>query len=141
MKYATLPFLTCLAFASNGLPVSGAAHETEAVGQTISPAFQYPIANVAGKTMSALVVKYAPGGKTPGHRHGSAFVVGYVLSGAIRSRVDNGPARDFHAGESWTEKPGAHHMISENASATEPAALLAIFVANSKDTNLVTVDK
>jgi hypothetical protein len=23
------------------------------------------------------------------HRHGSAFVVGYVLSGAIRSKVDN----------------------------------------------------
>ncbi|MBC8748253.1 quercetin dioxygenase-like cupin family protein [Paraburkholderia sp. WC7.3g] len=65
----------------------------------------------------------------------------YVLSGAIRSRVDNGAERIYHAGESWTEKPGAHHRVSENASTTEPAKLLAIFVADTNDPQLVTFDK
>lgn len=109
--------------------------------ETITPAFAEAIANVPGKTMTALVVDYAPGGKSPSHRHGQAFVVGYVLSGAIRSQVNNGEERVYHAGEYWTEKPGAHHTVSENASATEPAKLLAIFVADTKDKNLVTFDK
>jgi quercetin dioxygenase-like cupin family protein len=141
MKFRTLSLVVaCTAFASVVLPLNAAA-QSEAVGQKISPAFHYPIANVPGKTMSAVVVDYAPGGKTPPHRHGSAFVVGYVLSGAIRSQVDNGPVQVFHAGESWTEKPGVHHMVSENASTTEPAKLLAIFVASSKDKSLVIMDK
>jgi quercetin dioxygenase-like cupin family protein len=87
------------------------------------------------------VVDYAPGGQSLPHRHGQAFVVGYVLSGAIRSRVNSGEEHVFHAGEHWTEKPGVHHTVSENASTTEPAKLLAIFVADTKDKNLVTFDK
>jgi quercetin dioxygenase-like cupin family protein len=133
--------LACFVFSNVAFTQIVCAHESDAVGQTISPAFQHEIANVPGKTMSAVIVDYAPGGKSPAHRHGKAFVVGYVLSGAIRSQVDNGEVRVFHAGESWTEKPGAHHRVSENASSTEPARLLAIFVADDKDKNLVIWDK
>ncbi|MFL9929837.1 cupin domain-containing protein [Paraburkholderia sp. RL18-103-BIB-C] len=117
------------------------AADATAARETITPAFAEAIANVPGKTMTALVVDYAPGGKSPSHRHGQAFVVGYVLSGAIRSRVNDGEERVYHAGEYWTEKPGVHHTVSENASAAEPAKLLAIFVADTKDRNLVTFDK
>jgi hypothetical protein len=41
-----------------------------------------------------------------------------VLSASIRSQVDNGKVQMSRAGESWTDAPGAHHQISENASAT-----------------------
>ncbi len=68
-------------------------------------------------------------------------VTAYVLSGAIRSQVDDGPVQVFHAGESWSEKPGARHTVSENASATEPAKLLAIFVVDTNDKELTTIDK
>ena len=68
--------------------------------EAITPAFAYPIANVPGKTMTALIVTYAPGAKTPAHRHGQAFVVGYVLEGAIRSKLDNGEERVYRVGES-----------------------------------------
>ena len=123
------------------IPLTVFAADTAAARETITPAFTEAIANVPGKTMTTLVVDYAPGGKSPSHRHGQAFVVAYVLSGAIRSRVNDGETRVFHAGEHWTEKPGAHHTVSENASGTEPAKLLAIFVADTKDKNLVTYDK
>ena len=35
----------------------------------------------------------------------------------------------YKAGESFFEPPGSEHLVSENASATEPASLLAVFVA------------
>ena len=119
----------------------GAASAQTASGVAISPAFREAIPNIPGKSITAIVVSYAPGGKSPSHRHaGSAFIVGYVLSGAIRSQVNDGPVQVFHAGESWTEQPGAHHGISENASITEPAKLLAIFVADTNETALTTND-
>ncbi|MDR6206729.1 cupin domain-containing protein [Paraburkholderia sp. SIMBA_055] len=114
--------------------------QAAAAAETITPAFAEAIANVPGKKMTALVVDYAPGGKSSPHRHGKAFVVAYVLSGAIRSGVDGKEAQVFHAGEHWIEKPGAHHTVSENASDTEPARLLAIFVADTNDNKLVTFD-
>ncbi|AXE92441.1 cupin domain-containing protein [Paraburkholderia terricola] len=142
MKRPTLIAAAALAALSLAASVQPAfAADAPATRETVTPAFAEAIANVPGKTMTALVVEYVPGGKSAPHRHGQAFVVAYVLSGAIRSRIDNGEERVFHAGESWTEKPGAHHTVSENASDTEPAKLLAIFVADTKDKNLVTFDK
>jgi quercetin dioxygenase-like cupin family protein len=123
------------------LAVPGAALAQTAPGHAISPAFREAIPNIPGKSITAIVVSYAPGGKSPSHRHArSAFVVGYVLSGAIRSQVDDGAVQVFHAGENWTEQPGAHHRISENASTTESAKLLAIFVADTNDSELTTND-
>ena len=110
--------------------------------QTITTAFQEAIPNIPGKTLGALLVNYPPGGATQVHYHPrSAFIIGYVLSGSIRSQVNEGKTKVFRAGESWTELPGAYHPISENASTTEPASLLAIFVVDSSDTGrLVTSD-
>jgi quercetin dioxygenase-like cupin family protein len=132
---------TVVAMSLTAVSQSVRADDTAAPHETITPAFAEVVANVPGKTITALVVDYAPGGKSSPHRHGQAFVVGYVLSGAIRSRVNNGEVQVFHAGEHWTEKPGVHHTVSENASDTEPAKLLAIFIADTKDKNLVTFDK
>jgi quercetin dioxygenase-like cupin family protein len=63
-----------------------------------------------------------------------------VVSGAIVSAVDDGPARTYRAGESFYEPPGAHHRISRNASATRPAKLLAVFVKDSGDGKLMFPD-
>ncbi|HEY1300329.1 MAG TPA: cupin domain-containing protein [Stellaceae bacterium] len=102
--------------------------------QRITPAFREAIPNIPGKSLVGLVVSYPPGGASPAHYHPrSAFVTGYVLSGSIRSRVNDGKTEVFRTGEHWTEPPGAYHPISENPSATEPASLLAIFVVATKD--------
>jgi quercetin dioxygenase-like cupin family protein len=99
-----------------------------------------PLANVPGKNLTAVTVTFAPGEKSPRHRHaGSVFV--YVLSGAVRSENSaTGPVRIYQAGESFFEPPGSVHLISENASATEPAVLLTVFVADA-GAQLTTVDK
>jgi quercetin dioxygenase-like cupin family protein len=111
--------------------------------ETVTPAFREVIQNLPGKSLIGVVVNYPPGGATPAHHHArSAFITAYVLSGSIRRQIDNGEVQVFRAGESWTEAPGAHHQISENASATEPASLLAIFVVDTNDSaELTTLDR
>lgn len=97
--------------------------------------------NVPGKSLEAVAVSYPPGAKSAAHHHAkSAFIMAYVISGAIRSQVEGEPARVYHAGETWSEAPGAHHTISENASATEPAELLAVFLIDTGDGPLTTDD-
>jgi quercetin dioxygenase-like cupin family protein len=86
--------------------------------------------DVPGKTLTGLLVHYEPGGKTPKHHHPGS-VMAFVVSGAIRSQNSaTGPARVYRAGEAFFEPPGSEHLVSENASATEPASLLAIFIAD-----------
>jgi quercetin dioxygenase-like cupin family protein len=97
--------------------------------------------NVPGKSLQTVTVSYPPGAKSAAHHHAkSAFIMAYVISGAIRSQVEGEPARVYHAGETWNESPGAHHTISENASATEPAELLAVFLLDTGDGPLTTDD-
>jgi quercetin dioxygenase-like cupin family protein len=96
--------------------------------------------NVPGKSVTAIVVKYAPGAKSDKHHHAGS-VLAYVLSGEIRSENSaTGPVKVYKAGESFFEPPGSKHLVSENASATEPASLLAIFIADDGAT-LTTADK
>jgi quercetin dioxygenase-like cupin family protein len=98
--------------------------------ETVRSVFSQNLPNVPGQTLTAIVVSYAPGGRSVKHHHaGSVFA--YVLSGAIRSENSaTGPAKIYKAGESFFEPPGSEHLISENASATEPASLLAVFIAD-----------
>ena len=104
--------------------------------------FEHAIPNIAGKSLIARVVTYPPAGKTPSHRHaGSAFIYAHVLSGAIRSQVDDEPAKVYRVGEGFHEVPGSHHRVSENASDREPASLLAVFVVDSKDNPLTIPDQ
>jgi quercetin dioxygenase-like cupin family protein len=104
--------------------------------------FQHAIPNVQGKSMVAVIVSYPPGGKSAAHHHApSAFIYAYVLSGSIRSKVGDEPAKVYKVGESFYEVPGSHHIVSENASAQEPASLLAIFVVDSKHSALTIPDK
>jgi quercetin dioxygenase-like cupin family protein len=109
-------------------------------GGEVTPLRVEKLANVPGKTLTVVTVNYAPGGKSGAHHHaGSVFA--YVLSGTIRSENSaTGPVKVYKAGESFFEPPGSTHLISENASTTEPASLLAVFVADD-GAQLTTFDK
>jgi len=128
------------ALAIGAVALVGAVVTAKADGDQAHPVFAGQLPNVPGKSMTAVVVNYAPGGKSQAHHHaGSVFA--YVLSGAIRSQNSaTGDAKVYHAGESFFEPPGSEHLISENASATEPASLLAVFVADD-GAKLTTFDK
>jgi quercetin dioxygenase-like cupin family protein len=115
-----------------GVLASGAAPlaAEENPGPQTKPVLTEKLPNVPGKSLSAVLVNYPPGGRSARHHHaGSVFV--YVLSGAVRSENSaTGPAKIYKTGESFFEPPGSEHLVSENASPTEPASLLAVFVAD-----------
>ncbi|MDB6140615.1 MAG: Catalase related subgroup protein [Verrucomicrobiaceae bacterium] len=114
------------------------AHDQDS-GVEVKPIREEKLANAPGQALSAATVTYAPGAKSTAHHHAGS-VLAYVLSGAIRSENSaTGPARVYHAGESFFEPAGSQHLVSENASTTEPASLLAVFVAGEGAT-LTTVD-
>src|SRR6185369_87859 len=117
-----------------------AGNDGKQIGVSLETVRVEKLANLPGKSLTAVVVNYAPGGKSGEHRHaGSVFA--YVLSGAIRSENSaTGPAKIYKAGESFFEPAGSKHLISENASATEPASLLAVFVADD-GARLTTFDR
>jgi quercetin dioxygenase-like cupin family protein len=110
--------------------------------ESVVPNFSHTITNVPGKSLVAVEVTYPPGAASPPHRHAkSAFIYAYVVSGAIESQVDDQPARIYTAGQSFHEEPGAVHRISRNASKSEPAKLLAVFVVDSDDAPLTVPQK
>lgn len=107
----------------------------------VTVVFDHVLPNVPGKSMRGVLVEYGPGGSSRAHMHPkSAFIYATVLEGAIRSQVNDGPVTVYRAGQSWAEQPGDHHNVSANASDTEPAKLLAVFVLDTTETNLVTDD-
>lgn len=104
--------------------------------------FDQKLPNVPGKSMKGVLVEYAPGGDSPAHTHPkSAFIYATVLEGEINSKVNDGPVKTYREGESWSEVPGDRHGVSANASKTKPARLLAVFVVDTNETELVIFEK
>jgi len=108
----------------------------------ITVVFDQKLPTVPGKSIKGVLVEYAPGGTSPAHTHPkSAFIYATVLEGAIKSKVNDGPVKTYKAGENWSEVPGDRHSVSANASKTKRARLLAVFVVDTSETELLTYDK
>ena len=88
-----------------------------------------PQVTMTGWRMTAVEVTYKPGEMDKPHRH-PGFVFGYVVEGALNFGIDGGTPRTVHAGEMFYEPPGSVHRVSGNASATQPAKLLAMIFAD-----------
>lgn len=100
--------------------------------------YEHELPNVPGKSIRGVLVEYGPGGFSDAHTHPtSAFIYATVLEGAIRSQVNDGPVKVYRAGESFSEMPGDRHDVSANGSATVPAKLLAVFVVDTTEKELV----
>ena len=61
-----------------------------------------------------------------------------MLEGEILSQVNDGPVTTYKAAQSFSELPGDRHGVSANASKTESAKLLAVFVVDTNETELTT---
>ena len=112
-------------------PAPPAHADSTGEGATVTSLLSEKLPNVPGKTLYVVQVDYRPGGFSAPHRHpASGFVVAYVVSGEIRSQVEGEPLRVYRAGQSWTEPPNAHYLVSANASKTAPARLIAYVIAD-----------
>jgi quercetin dioxygenase-like cupin family protein len=119
--------------------VSGGSAIAADNGPKVTVVYDHALPNVPGKSMKGILVEYGPGVATPGHLHPkSAFIYATVLEGAIRTSVNDGPVVTYHAGQNFSEFPGDRHTLDENASKTQPAKLLAVFVVNTDEKELLT---
>ena len=123
--------LALMPAAANAQPASNPAK--------VSIVFDHVLPNAPGKSMRGVLVEYGPGGFSGAHTHApSAFIYATVLEGAVRSKVNDGPEKTYKKGENFYEIPGDRHGVSANASASEPAKLLAVFVVNTDEKVLTT---
>ena len=127
--------LVCALIAAVGVRPGLAADN----GPKVTIVFDHALPNVPGKSIKGVLVEYGPGVATPGHIHPkSAFIYATVLEGAIRTSVNDGPVVTYRAGQNFPEMPGDRHTLDENASKTEPAKLLAVFVVDTDEKELLT---
>ena len=140
MKLRSLIAVACATLAlGTAAPILAHGNEVHKGDETVTTNFKQAIPNIPGKSLTAQIVDYPAGGASVSHTHAkSAFIYAYVISGQIESKVNDGPARIYKAGESWHEPPASSHPISRNASKTKPAKLLAVFVVDTDDKQLTT---
>lgn len=82
-----------------------------------------------GKEGLMLSVEYEPGGSSPIHRHDAhAFV--YVLEGSIVMQVKGDEEITVAPGETYYESPSDIHLVSRNASKTNPARFVVVLLKN-----------
>ena len=79
--------------------------------------------------VTVVEVTYGPGESSKPHSH-PCPVIGYVVDGALRTKVKGEPEAIYKAGESFYEAPNGVHEVSANASQTSPARFIAYFLCD-----------
>jgi quercetin dioxygenase-like cupin family protein len=109
---------------------------TPAIAQeTITPLITKDLAGFPGKQVLMYTVDFPPGFSSPIHRHDAQVSV-YVLEGSVVMQVRGQEELTLGPGQSFYEDPNDIHVVSRNASSTNPAKFL-VFLINKKGAPLV----
>lgn len=113
-----------------GLLLSGGFLSAQAPAGGSKKVFEHDLPDLTLKdwVVTAVEVSYGPGDSSAAHRHPGITIV-YVLEGEIVSKVGDGPEKTYSPGQMFLETPNQLHAVSRNASATKPAKLLALLLA------------
>jgi quercetin dioxygenase-like cupin family protein len=127
-----LKLASAITSAALALAFCGVAQAHDAGEEKVQPVMRQAIPEAPGKLVLIATVTYKPAQASEAHMHpGSIFA--YVLEGHVVSQLEGAPARTYGPGESWYEPPGAHHLVSRNASKTQPAKLLVFAIVGEHD--------
>jgi uncharacterized RmlC-like cupin family protein len=77
-------------------------------------------------------VTFPPGAATPPHTHAGAFVAVHVLTGSVLNKMNDDPMTIKKTGDSFYEAPRCRHRISDNASQTEEASIIATLIMDTE---------
>ncbi|KAE9370394.1 hypothetical protein N431DRAFT_559569 [Stipitochalara longipes BDJ] len=122
------------------LPAVEPAYDPSRPFPGILPLYKNHVPNCPEKTIVNFQVSLPPNGSTPPHTHAGAVVFGNVISGYVFNKMNNEPMKLLGPGETFTEAPGCRHKISDNASTTEPATLVATLIVDTKVVDEVGVE-
>jgi quercetin dioxygenase-like cupin family protein len=96
-------------------------------GAKVTQLISETLPDLPGKEGVMITVEYPPGGSDLIHRH-NADVFVYVLEGSVVMQLRGGEETTLTAGQTFHEAPDDVHLVSRNASATEPAKFVVFFV-------------
>ena len=106
--------------------------QTALAEDAVSVLLKERLADMAGNEGTVITVDYAPGAASDQHFHpGSVFA--YVLEGAVVSQLGGQAPVTYTKGQSWYESPKIPHVVSKNASKTEPAKLLVFLLSQENE--------
>jgi len=106
--------------------------QTALAEDAVSVLLKERLADMAGKEGTVITVDYAPGAASDQHFHpGSVFA--YALEGAVVSQLGGQAPVTYTKGQSWYESPKIPHVVSKNASKTEPAKLLVFLLSQENE--------
>lgn len=103
--------------------------------ETITPLITKDLAGSASEQVLMYTVDFPPGFSSPIHRHNAQVSV-YLLQGSVVMQVRGGKELTLQPGQGFYEGPNDIHVVSRNASSTEPAKFL-VFLINKKGAPLV----
>ena len=89
--------------------------------------FQTDLPDIEGREAVILEVEYPPGVASSSHRHNAHTFV-YVLEGTVIMQVAGSEPQTLVAGQTFYETPDDVHSVSRNASDTESAKILVVFI-------------
>src|SRR5262245_21587389 len=125
MRISTMPRVLLVITLMLGFTAPAAAQEPPKV----TALFSRDLSDIPGKEGTILIVEYPPGGADPVHRHdANAFV--YVLEGSVIMQLKGSDPVTLHPGQTFYEGPDDVHVVGRNASKTEPAKFLVVFIKN-----------
>ncbi|KAE9375129.1 hypothetical protein N431DRAFT_334688 [Stipitochalara longipes BDJ] len=94
--------------------------------------YKYKLLNTPDKTILGMKVTFPPGASTPPHTHAGAFVAVHVLTGSVLNKMNDYPMTIKKTGDSFYEAPGCRHRISDNASQTQEASIIATLIMDTE---------
>jgi quercetin dioxygenase-like cupin family protein len=110
------------------LSIAGAT--AQARDAKVTPLLENALAAKSDQKVTMSLVEYAPGGSSKPHRHDAQVFV-YVLDGTLTMQVKGGPLRTLKTGDTFYEGPDDEHVVSANASATQPAKFLVFMIKDA----------
>ena len=134
VTFRTRPALAALfgtAIACFALAAPGLVHSAQTTRERGRLAFSHALPRLDGGHLQVKLVDvaYAPGESSPPHTH-PCPIVGYVLEGAVRMRVNGSAEAIYKAGQGFYEEANGRHLVSANVSRTERARFLAYFTCD-----------
>ncbi len=94
---------------------------------SVTPLFQTDLDDIEGREGLMVIVDYPPGVSSAAHRHNAHTFV-FVLEGSVVMQVEGEERVVLGPGQIFYETPEDIHAVSMNASTTEPAKILVLFV-------------
>lgn len=90
------------------------------------PMFETPLEGLQGHTGIMYITDFLPGASAARHQH-PGYEFNYILQGSVTFMVDGQPPFTLKAGEGTYNPRDRIHAV-KNASATEPAQLVAVLI-------------